>query len=110
VEAIGAGGLEEASAALAGGTVSPADAVGAFNSGLAVAAMRERRDATGLDRFHGEGHDVRIASFVESSGRVRTMLRESIPAVCSPPGRSAPTRCAAKPRCCPANPTSAAVR
>lgn len=79
VAAIGIGGLDEASAVLAAGTVSPADAVGAFNRGLAAAAIRERRDSTGLDRFHGEGHDTRIASYVDSSGRVRNLLRESIP-------------------------------
>lgn len=79
VAAVGAAGLEDAAERLADGVVSPADAVGAFNRGLATAAVRERRDSTGLDRFHGEGHDVRIGSYVESADRVRSLLRESIP-------------------------------
>ena len=62
------------------GAVPPADAVGAFNRGLAVAAIRERRESTGLDRFHAEGHDNRINSYVQSSRQVRTLLREAIPA------------------------------
>ncbi|MEN3268697.1 MAG: hypothetical protein V7646_5591 [Pseudonocardia sp.] len=73
-------GLDAAADALAVGEVQADDAVRAFDRGLAVTSLDERRAATGLDGFDAQGHDRVVRRFTDSVHEVRGHMTTAIPA------------------------------
>jgi hypothetical protein len=72
-------GLHEAAAAVATGVVAPDNATRAFDRGVALASLGERRQATGLDGFDPESHDRVVRRFTTSSQAVRRHMRTAVP-------------------------------
>ncbi|TFV48148.1 DUF4011 domain-containing protein [Blastococcus sp. TF02A_35] len=73
-------GLFDARRLLVTGEVAADDATRALDRGLAVASVAERLDATGLDTFDAEAHQVAIDRFTAASRAVREHLTAALPA------------------------------
>ncbi|RBY97930.1 DNA helicase [Blastococcus sp. TF02-8] len=73
-------GLFDARRMLVTGEIAADDAVRALDRGLAVASVAERLDATGLDTFDAEAHEVAIERFTAASAAVREHLTAALPA------------------------------
>ncbi|MFW3171327.1 DUF4011 domain-containing protein [Geodermatophilus sp. CPCC 206100] len=79
LEPLRAAGLHEARALLVSGELPADDAVGAFEHGLALASVAERRGACGLDGFDAGVHEKAIGRFTAASRAVREHLRTALP-------------------------------
>lgn len=73
-------GAHAASAALESGAVHAVDAVRAFERGLALESLAERRETTGLEGFDPMAHDKVVERFTASAAGVRAQLPTAIPA------------------------------
>jgi hypothetical protein len=73
-------GLGDAADALTTGEAHADDAVRAFDRGLAITSMEERRAATGLDGFDADSHDRVVRRFTGSVREVRHEMATAIPA------------------------------
>ncbi|MFT7476503.1 MAG: hypothetical protein ACI81L_003458 [Verrucomicrobiales bacterium] len=71
-------GLEAARTAVLEGRVDPLEASDAFLRGLAVAARRERFEASGIDRFDAQTHDRLLAGYVSGETEKRELMRDYI--------------------------------
>ncbi|HEX2073204.1 MAG TPA: DUF4011 domain-containing protein, partial [Geodermatophilus sp.] len=80
LEPLRAAGLSEARAALVSGQLPADDAVRAFERGVALASVTERRNASGLDSFDPGVHEKAIARFTAASRAVRRHLTTALPA------------------------------
>jgi hypothetical protein len=72
--------MDEARRSLLTGVVPAADAVRAFDSGVAASSTRERAAATGMDAFDPAVQAAAVSTFVDSGERVRDQLVTAIPA------------------------------
>ncbi|MGK5170454.1 DUF4011 domain-containing protein [Geodermatophilus sp. CPCC 205761] len=79
LEPLRAAGLHEARALLVSGDLPAEDAVRAFEHGLALTSVGERRGASGLDGFDAEAHQKAIGRFTGASRAVREHLRTALP-------------------------------
>jgi hypothetical protein len=79
LEPIRAVGLTEAHEALRTGVVHADAAVRAFDRGLAVASIAERRTSTGLDAFDPQVHDKTVRRFTDSASAVRRQMTTALP-------------------------------
>jgi hypothetical protein len=73
-------GLFDARSLLITGAISADDAVRALDRGLAAASVAERLDATGLEAFDAEAHQLAITRFTAASRAVREHLTAALPA------------------------------
>ncbi|NEK56998.1 DUF4011 domain-containing protein [Geodermatophilus sabuli] len=80
LEPLRVAGLAEARARLVRGELPADDALRAFEHGLALASLPERRAASGLEAFDAEVHEKAIARFAAASRAVRAHLRSALPA------------------------------
>ncbi|MGY1815616.1 DUF3320 domain-containing protein [Blastococcus sp. SYSU D00820] len=80
LEPLRAAGLTEARTALVRGELPADDALRAFEYGIALASVAERRDAAGLDGFDQGVHEKAIARFTAASRAVRRHLTAALPA------------------------------
>ncbi|RBY78935.1 DNA helicase [Geodermatophilus sp. TF02-6] len=80
LEPLRAAGLHEARALLLGGELPADDAVRAFESGMALASLAERRGASDLESFDAAAHEQAIARFTAAAKAVREHLRTALPA------------------------------
>ncbi|MGY1823324.1 DUF4011 domain-containing protein [Geodermatophilus sp. SYSU D00079] len=79
LEPLRTAGLHEARALLVTGELPADDAVRAFEHGVALASVTERRAASGLDGFDADVHQRAIARFTAASQAVREHLRSALP-------------------------------
>ncbi|SEO37713.1 DUF4011 domain-containing protein [Trujillonella endophytica] len=80
LEPLRAAGLTDARTTLVRGELSADDALRAFEHGVARASVAERRDASGLDAFDPDVHEVAIGRFSAASRAVRRHLAAALPA------------------------------
>ena len=73
-------GMHRARALLRTGAIRAADAVRAFDAGVAEAALAERAASTGLAAFEQAAHDRAVNRFAAAAAQVRTHLGSAIPA------------------------------
>ncbi|WP_081865953.1 DUF4011 domain-containing protein [Blastococcus sp. URHD0036] len=73
-------GLTEARTVLVRGELPADDALRAFEHGVAVTSVAERRDASGLDTFDAQAHEKAIGRFAAASRAVRRHLTAALPA------------------------------
>ncbi|MBB3086706.1 DUF4011 domain-containing protein [Geodermatophilus sabuli] len=79
LEPLRTAGLHEARALLVSGELLADDAVRAFEHGVALASVTERRAASGLDGFDADVHQKAITRFTAASKAVREHLRSALP-------------------------------
>ncbi|RBY84421.1 DUF4011 domain-containing protein [Blastococcus sp. TF02A-26] len=80
LEPLRAVGLTDARTVLVRGELPADDALRAFEHGVAVTSVTERRDASGLDAFDAEVHEKAIGRFAAASRAVRRHLAAALPA------------------------------
>ncbi|MGY1771049.1 DUF4011 domain-containing protein [Blastococcus sp. SYSU D00813] len=80
LEPLRAAGLTDGRTALVRGELPADDALRAFEHGVALASVAERRDAADLDTFDAEAHEKAIGRFAAASRAVRRHLAAALPA------------------------------
>ena len=80
LEPLRAAGLTDGRTALVRGELPADDALRAFEHGVALASVAERRDAADLDAFDAEAHEKAIGRFAAASRAVRRHLAAALPA------------------------------